>query len=56
MEPEHVADPVQWWYEKCKTYPRLHQMALDYLTIPGVHLATIKCSFFLTELSLSHLC
>jgi hypothetical protein len=38
-EPENVADPIQWWYEKRKTYPRLHQMAIDYLTIPGVCLA-----------------
>jgi len=35
-EPENVKDAVQWWYEKRKTYPRLHRMALDYLTIPGM--------------------
>ena len=35
-EVENVMDVLQWWYEKCKTYPRLHRMALDYLSIPGM--------------------
>lgn len=35
MDPEHVPNPVQWWYENRATYPRLYRMALDYLTIPG---------------------
>jgi hypothetical protein len=26
-------DPIRWWHEKRKTYPRLYRMALDYLTI-----------------------
>jgi len=34
-DPEHVTDPIAWWYEKRSVYPRLHRMALDYLTIPG---------------------
>jgi hypothetical protein len=34
-DPEHVTDSVAWWYEKRFVYPRLHRMALDYLTIPG---------------------
>ena len=29
---------IQWWQEKKKTYPRLHRMALDYLSIPGTSL------------------
>ena len=33
--PEHVTDAIAWWFEKCHVYPRLHRMALDYLTIPG---------------------
>jgi hypothetical protein len=34
-DPEHVRDAIAWWYEKRLVYPRLHRMALDYLTIPG---------------------
>jgi hAT family C-terminal dimerisation region len=34
-DPEHVTDAIAWWYEKRLVYPRLHRMALDYLTIPG---------------------
>lgn len=34
-DPEHVTDPFVWWHEKRFIYPRLHRMALDYLTIPG---------------------
>lgn len=35
-DPEHVTDPIAWWYDRKTTFPRLHRMALDYLTIPGV--------------------
>jgi hypothetical protein len=35
-DPEHVTDVLAWWYERRAIYPRLHRMALDYLTIPGV--------------------
>ena len=34
-DPDHVTDTISWWYEKRFVYPRLHRMALDYLTIPG---------------------
>ena len=34
-DPEHVTDAIGWWYEKRHVYPRLHRMALDFLTIPG---------------------
>ena len=34
-DPEHVTDAIAWWYGKRSVYPRLHRMALDYLTIPG---------------------
>jgi hypothetical protein len=39
MDPEHVSakDVFSWWYERRGAYPRLHRMALDYLTIPGKH-------------------
>lgn len=34
-DPEHVTDALTWWYEHKHVYPQLHQMALDYLSIPG---------------------
>ena len=34
-DPEHVTNAISWWYKKRFVYPRLHRMALDYLTIPG---------------------
>jgi DNA topoisomerase IA len=34
-DPEQVTDVCRWWYERRVTYPRLHRMALNYLTIPG---------------------
>ena len=35
-DPEHVTDALAWWYEHKHVYPRLHRMALDYLSIPGM--------------------
>jgi len=35
-DQEHVTDAIVWWHERKTTYPRLHCMALDYLTIPGM--------------------
>lgn len=40
-DPEHVTDVLEWWYKRKAIYPRLHRMALDYLTIPGVWNATL---------------
>jgi hypothetical protein len=34
---KNVTDPVQWWYDHRTTYPRLSQMALNYLTIQVCH-------------------
>jgi len=34
-DPEHVTDALAWWYKNRDVYPRLHRMALDYLSIPG---------------------
>jgi hAT family C-terminal dimerisation region len=39
-DPEQVGgntskEVISWWYERRGAYPRLHRMALDYLTIPG---------------------
>lgn len=33
---EKTKDPVDWWRERRTLYPRLSQMALDYLTVPGM--------------------
>ena len=32
---EHVTDAIAWWHEHRGSFPRVSQMALDYLTIPG---------------------
>ena len=32
---EKVRDPIAWWWDHQKVYPRLSAMALDYLSIPG---------------------
>ena len=33
---EKVRDPIAWWWNHRKVYPRLLTMALDYLSIPGM--------------------
>jgi hypothetical protein len=33
---KNVKDLLKWWVNNCKVYPNLSQMALDYLSIPGV--------------------
>ncbi|KDR83009.1 hypothetical protein GALMADRAFT_134522 [Galerina marginata CBS 339.88] len=33
--PETTHLSLRWWFEKRQTYPRLHRMALDYLSIPA---------------------
>jgi hypothetical protein len=35
-DPEHVEDALLWWYEHKHVFPRLHRMALNYLSIPGM--------------------
>ena len=49
-EVENVTDALQWWYEKRKTYPRLHRMALDYLSIPGMLFSCYFMCNLLTQL------
>lgn len=44
-DPEHVTDAFAWWYQKRFMYPRLHRMALDYLTIPG----ELICYYYLIK-------
>ena len=35
LDPEHITDALAWWYVHKDKYPHLHQMVLDYLSIPG---------------------
>jgi hypothetical protein len=37
---EDVKDPLAWWSKNRVLYPRLSQMALDYLSIPGMCIMT----------------
>ena len=32
---ENVKDPLRWWVDNKTVYPRLHRMALEYLSVPG---------------------
>ena len=36
-DPEHVLRALPWWCEQRKMYPTLSRMALDYLSISGMH-------------------
>ena len=49
-DPEQVNDVFKWWYEQRGTYPRLHHMALDYLTIPVMYLKLCLRTALLTFL------
>jgi hypothetical protein len=42
-DPEYVDNVTAWWLSKRAIYPRLSQMALDYLTIPGEYFAFNSC-------------
>jgi hypothetical protein len=33
---ENVKEPLKWWVANHYIYPNLHQMVLDYLSIPGM--------------------
>jgi hypothetical protein len=35
QQVENIKLPLQWWVHNQKAYPNLHQMALNYLSIPG---------------------
>ena len=45
-DPEHITDALAWWYTHKDEYLRLHQMALDYLSIPDK--LEYKLEIFLT--------
>ena len=47
---EKVRDPIAWWWDHRKVYPKLSAMALDYLSIPGTP------SYVFVNLQLNHLC
>jgi hypothetical protein len=32
---EKVSDPIGWWWDHWKVYPKLSAMAFDYLSVPG---------------------
>ena len=36
--PEDVNNAIEWWLAQRLSYPRLSQMAIDYLMIPGLSL------------------
>jgi len=36
---ENTKQPLKWWIANWHTYPHLHHMALDYLSIPGESLS-----------------
>jgi hAT family C-terminal dimerisation region len=36
---ENVKDPLKWWVANRHVYPKLHRMALDYLSIPATSTA-----------------
>ncbi len=39
-------DPIQWWWDHRREYPRLSRMALNYLTIPGTSSMLLVCSCY----------
>ena len=39
---KYVVDVIQWWYNQCKTWLCLSQMALDHLSIPGTFPSSFK--------------
>jgi hypothetical protein len=41
---ENVKDMLQWWFKNRAVYPKLSQMALDYLSIPPTSTA-VECVF-----------
>jgi hypothetical protein len=32
---ENVTDPLKWWFDKRRTFPKLSRMARDFLSVPG---------------------
>ncbi|KIL63554.1 hypothetical protein M378DRAFT_53484, partial [Amanita muscaria Koide BX008] len=36
---EKVSDPIAWWWDHRKVYPKLSAMAFDYLSVPATSTA-----------------
>ena len=53
-DPVNVSDALAWWHEQRHVFPRLHRMALDYLSIPGTGLSCCNARRLLT-ITFSHL-
>ncbi|KIK33085.1 hypothetical protein CY34DRAFT_100246 [Suillus luteus UH-Slu-Lm8-n1] len=53
MDVEHVTNPIAWWQERCKSFPCLSHMAIDYLTIPATSV-DVERLFSRGRLILSH--
>ena len=58
---EHVTDAITWWHEHHAIYPCLSRMALNYLSVPGMHYTTSLTSVLLltallaTSIDVEHL-
>jgi hypothetical protein len=35
---EKVTDPIKWWWDHRKVFPKLSAMAFDFLSVPGMFL------------------
>lgn len=33
---EKVTDPIKWWWDHRKVFPKLSAMAFDFLSVPGM--------------------
>ncbi|KIY42956.1 HAT dimerization, partial [Fistulina hepatica ATCC 64428] len=52
-DPEDANDVIAWWIEHRALYPYLHQMAIDYLSIPATSV-DVERLFSKGRLFLSH--
>ncbi|OJA08716.1 hypothetical protein AZE42_07093 [Rhizopogon vesiculosus] len=53
-DAEHATNPIAWWHERQKLFPRLSRMAIDYLTIPATPV-DVERLFSRGRLILSHI-
>jgi hypothetical protein len=37
---EKVTDPIKWWWDHRKVFPKLSAMAFDFLSVPGMFLCS----------------
>jgi hAT family C-terminal dimerisation region len=38
---EKVTDPIKWWWDHRKVFPKLSAMAFDFLSVPGMFLCFV---------------